>query len=179
MGSMSSGVPVITMLVGLAKDIAISHKNALVVPKGDPEAFCEKTLSLIGSDDLTDRLAINGRKMVLKDFHWSHLSKSIYFLYEKALDNRTLKMKAMVPKYGKNLMVRQFQNISKKIKSEDDLSFINYIRKAEDWVQADKIQLRLWMKYPRSLFPINPIVSHYFAVRYNNLIRRICFMRPI
>ena len=177
--SMSSAIPVITTPVGLAKDIVIDGENALVVQKDNPAGFCEKTLGLIRSRALRDRLAEKGRETVLRKCHWNHFSKSIPILYEKALANRSVKMATRSLGSEKNLIIKRLQNDIKNIEIEDTINLIRFIRKAGDCAQADKMQLRLWMKYPLSVIPLNPIASFLSAARYNHTIRRIFHKKPI
>ena len=156
--SMSSEVTVVTTPVGMARDIVVDGRNALVAPKDDPDAFCEKTLALVESEELRRNLGKAGRKTVVAGYQWSQYAENIPMLYETALANHASCART-TPTEAERQSVFDSLKDDRNMRAEEEIAWIARMRDDGDIGLALRRQAGLWVRNPLSVqFP--PLVSY-------------------
>lgn len=80
--SMATGVPVVTTSTGIEGLSARNFHNVLIAD--DSKRLASLTVKLLTSPKLYSRLALNGRKLVEKDFSWKSIAGKLDDIYQKA-----------------------------------------------------------------------------------------------
>jgi glycosyltransferase involved in cell wall biosynthesis len=76
----TSGLPIISTPVGLAKEIVVTGENGFIVP-ADPDMICDRILQL-GNEDTRQKFGQHMREKVLGDFGWNAVMKRYMDLYD-------------------------------------------------------------------------------------------------
>jgi glycosyltransferase involved in cell wall biosynthesis len=77
--SMSCGTPVVTMQMS-ADAINATHGENIAVGK-DAKELAEQTIALLSQNNLYEKIAVNGRQLIEKNYTWSVISKKLEAVY--------------------------------------------------------------------------------------------------
>jgi len=80
--AMAAGVPVVTTKTGIEGLGAKRGVDAII--EENPENLALETVGLLKDENLYNKLALNGRKLVEKNFNWKSIAKNLDDIYQKA-----------------------------------------------------------------------------------------------
>jgi glycosyltransferase involved in cell wall biosynthesis len=84
--AMSFGLPVITSMVGPAREIVSAQRTGLVVEPGDTDGLIDAMLHLVKDPDLARRMGAAGRAEFLARFTLERFQAALWDLYQRALE---------------------------------------------------------------------------------------------
>ena len=79
-------LPVIATNVGGIGDVCINEENALVIPSKNPQKLAEAMKLLIDNEPLEKKLAVNGRRLVEKEYSWKIIAKRTLDVYKNLVE---------------------------------------------------------------------------------------------
>ncbi len=80
--ALASGIPSVFTLSGIANELIVDQKNALVVPYKSPEAIHTAMKELLGNEGLAKMLTTQGKKDVAEEFQLAKMILSLENIYE-------------------------------------------------------------------------------------------------
>ena len=83
--AMALGRPVVSTSIGCEGLNVIDNKHLLIADS--PDDFSEKVISLIENDSLRQRIILEARKLVEKDYNWRKLTNRLESIYEDVISN--------------------------------------------------------------------------------------------
>lgn len=81
----AAGLPVIMTRVGVASEICRNNKNSLIIPKENVKAITKSMITLIKNKNLRNKMGVNGKKLIMKNYTWKIINKRIEKIYEEAM----------------------------------------------------------------------------------------------
>lgn len=81
--SMAMGVPVVGTAIGGTTELIEDGVTGFLVPPADPEAMSSAIMRLLGDRELSDRIAIAGRKHFVQDMSFDPFYRRIMAIYEE------------------------------------------------------------------------------------------------
>jgi glycosyltransferase involved in cell wall biosynthesis len=81
----ATGKPVVAFDVGGVKEAIRNGETGLLVKRGSSDMLADALLKLLGDRSLRERMGVNGRKFVTKNFTWDICAKKMLIVYREAL----------------------------------------------------------------------------------------------
>lgn len=78
--AMASNIPVVTTKLGIEGIDARDNLSVLVAD--NPKSLAEKTISVLTDEPLANRLAVNAKKLIIKQYSWLAISKHLDKIYQ-------------------------------------------------------------------------------------------------
>ena len=85
--AMASGIPVITTSTGIEGIPAENGKDVII--RETAEELTSAAIELLGDSKIYKQIAQNGKKLVIKEFEWSQISKKLAGIYKEVADFKT------------------------------------------------------------------------------------------
>ena len=86
--AMGAGLPVIGTPVGGISDFLKDGETGLFCKVDDPKDLAEKIKKLIMDETLANRIAENGRRLVLEKYDWDDIARKMKEIFAKLLKKR-------------------------------------------------------------------------------------------
>ncbi|MDO8667567.1 MAG: glycosyltransferase family 4 protein [bacterium] len=83
--AMASGVPIIGTRVGGIVDFLRDDETGLFCEVRNPESIAEKIKIYLANKALTDKIRINARELVIKNYDWDLIAKRMEKIFEKLI----------------------------------------------------------------------------------------------
>lgn len=83
--AMASGVPIVATPVGGIIDFLIDGETGLFCKVRNPESIAEKIKIYLKNKELTDKIKINARELVIKNYDWDLIAKRMEKIFEKVI----------------------------------------------------------------------------------------------
>jgi glycosyltransferase involved in cell wall biosynthesis len=80
--AMACGIPCVASNVGGIPDIVKDGDNGFLTPPKDTAALAESILTLLGNQELNQKMGENGRRFVRQNYSWAHLTSRTVVLLE-------------------------------------------------------------------------------------------------
>ena len=87
--ALAAGVPIVGTSVGGIPDFLKDGETGLFCKMDDPKDLAEKIDRLLGDENLSRKLAENGRKLVEEKYNWNNIAKQVRAVYEKTINNNS------------------------------------------------------------------------------------------
>jgi len=84
--AMACGLPVVATRVGVLPEIIEDGTNGFVVDAKSPYEIADKLLTIMQSDELYEKMSVNGKKIVEK-FSWNNITEIIEGVYREIIAN--------------------------------------------------------------------------------------------
>lgn len=81
--AMAAGLPIVGTSVGGITDFLKDGETGLFCNPKDPESVADKIVMLIENDELRNKLAENGRKLVEEKYNWDKIAKEFENVYSR------------------------------------------------------------------------------------------------
>ena len=81
--AMAAGLPVVGTAVGGIPDFLKDKQTGLFCKPGDPDDIADKIIMLLENDELRNRLAGNGRRLVEEKYDWEKIASEFAKLYQE------------------------------------------------------------------------------------------------
>ena len=170
--AMSSEVCCLTTAVGLAREIVVDGKNAVLLPFNDAEAFAARTAVLAADSAERRRLGRNARQTILERMHVGLTVKAVAKVYAKAFENFAARQPG--PLFDENLPESYTADGSPSGATQDDVPLGGFpdsihgqvkmleslafaetlIRYHQQRVVGFKMISRAWLRNPASSLPV-------------------------
>lgn len=152
--SMASGVPVITTLSGIARDICEDGKNCLVVPFNDQEAIKAAIAKLRDDPSLRKELADNAWNTV-KNYTEEKYAMRFSKLWYEVLGNGYTLASIVIPTYNRS---KELEEVLAYFENEEDYPHFEVI--VVDDNSTDKTPQKVAEAMARYSYPIKYINTH-------------------
>lgn len=81
--AMAAGVPVIATPVGGIVDFLADGETGLFCEVRNPKSITEKVKLYLGNKELTEKIKINARELVIKNYNWDLIAARMEIIFEK------------------------------------------------------------------------------------------------
>jgi glycosyltransferase involved in cell wall biosynthesis len=85
--AMACGTPIVCSDADGFRDVVVDGREALIVPKRDPDALASALVRLLEDDALRARLGSEGRQRAMQ-YHWSRVAGQVLDVYAQLLGLR-------------------------------------------------------------------------------------------
>ncbi|MBU1092029.1 glycosyltransferase, partial [Patescibacteria group bacterium] len=90
--AMAAGLPVIGTPVGGIPDFLIDKQTGLFCKPRNPQSIAEQVKILTKDENLKNKIANNGEKLVFEKYNWTIISQKMQVVFNKLLiQNETIK----------------------------------------------------------------------------------------
>lgn len=152
--AMASGVPVITTLSGIARDIAEDGKNCLVVPFNDEGAIKEALIKLRDNPELRKSLRENAWHTVKNFTEEKYAMRFSKLWYEVLSEGYTL-ASIIIPTYNR---AKELEEVLAYFENEEDYPFFEVV--VVDDNSTDNTAVKVAEAIARYNYPIKYINTH-------------------